>query len=135
MAYDGFSFAFSDYTNANITENLDSELNHQLMEMVDPIYFNSRLDKIPKLVGLSSGDEFMMFDWSNIYWNKLGGEKHLMITRNAEHTMATGILPIANTLNTFVRSIAAKHGADKRPQFDYTFDEETGEITVTVPLF
>lgn len=58
------------------------------MEMVDPIYFNERLDKIPKLVGLSSDDEFMMFDWTSIYWNKLGGEKHLILSRNAEHMMA-----------------------------------------------
>lgn len=133
QSYNGFSFAFSDYANAGIIGQLDGDLNHQLMEMIDPIYFNERLDKIPKLVGLSSDDEFMQFDWTGIYWDKLGGEKHLMITKNAEHAMFTNLGPIGSTINTFMRSIGAKHTAKDRPKFDYTFDEETGEITVTIP--
>lgn len=32
-----------------------------------------------------------------------------------------------------MRSIGAKHTAKDRPKFDYTFDNDTGEITVTIP--
>ena len=41
----------------------------QAMKVIDPINYMDRLDKIPKVVVLSSDDEFMMMDWTNIYWN------------------------------------------------------------------
>ena len=61
------------------------------MARIDPINYIERLNQIPKVVVLSSDDEFMMMDWTNIYWDKLGGEKHLLIAPNAEHTLTTGL--------------------------------------------
>lgn len=87
-----------------------------------------RLEEIPKLVVVSSDDEFMMFDWTNIYYDKLGGEKHLLITPNAEHSMATNIPDVITSVTAFMKSIA--QGIVSRPSFDYTYNETNGEISV-----
>jgi PhoPQ-activated pathogenicity-related protein len=69
QAYNGFTFAFSDYTAANLTQHMDDPKFAKALEVIDPINYMERLDKIPKVVVLSSDDEFMMMDWTNIYWN------------------------------------------------------------------
>ena len=98
---------------------------------MDPINYLDKLNQIPKYLLVSSDDEFMSMDWTNIYWEKFGGEKHLSIMPNTEHSMATGMYEAVSLISTYLRSIAA----DKvdRPRFDYTYDNATGEITVTVP--
>ena len=98
---------------------------------MDPINYLDKLNQIPKYLLVSSDDKFMSMDWTNIYWEKFGGEKHLSIMPNTEHSMATGMYEAVSLISTYLRSIAA----DKvdRPRFDYTYDNATGEITVTVP--
>lgn len=95
-------------------------------KIIDPINYLDRLAEIPKYIVVSSDDEFMMFDWTNIYYDKLGGEKHLLITPNAEHSMATNILAVASTMNTYARSVAAGHTHVHRPSFNYTYNPENG---------
>lgn len=60
-------------------------------DVIDPIAYFDRLEGIPKYIVVTSDDEFMMFDWTNLYYDKLPGEKHVFITPNAEHEMITGI--------------------------------------------
>jgi PhoPQ-activated pathogenicity-related protein len=40
-----------------------------MWDMVDPVNWFERLEKIPKFVTVSSDDEFMMMDQTNIYWD------------------------------------------------------------------
>jgi PhoPQ-activated pathogenicity-related protein len=103
----------------------------EAFNLIDPINYLDRLNKIPKYFLVSSDDEFMSMDWTNIYWNKFGGEKHLSIMPNTEHSMATGMYEAVSLISTYLRSVAA--GKTDRPRFDYTYDNVTGEITVTVP--
>lgn len=105
----------------------------QALKVIDPINYLERLDKIPKIVVLSSDDEFMMMDWTNIYWDKLGGEKHLLIAPNAEHSLATGLKTVLQTMGSFIRSLSMNHTIDQRPVFEHQFVQETGEIVVKVP--
>ena len=70
-------------------------------------------------------------DWTNIYWDKLGGEKHLSILPNTHHSLTIGMLEIISLISTWSRSIAA--GNINRPTFEHTYDNFTGEITVIVP--
>ena len=65
-SYGGFTFAFSDYTDANITQLVDSDGFARLQQAVDPKYYAARLARLPKLVVDSSDDEFMQFDWTTI---------------------------------------------------------------------
>jgi len=56
-----------------------------------------------------SDDEFMMLDQSSAFWPNITGEKNLLITPNAEHSLASGIWLVISSLGTFVRSIASGH--------------------------
>lgn len=66
-SYGGWTFAFQPYTVLNITQYLDSPAMDALVKIVDPSAYYDRLERLPKLVCLSSDDEFMQFDWSDIW--------------------------------------------------------------------
>ena len=131
MSYDGFTFAFADYAAVNLTQVLDGPEFKTALEIIDPIYYGDRLSQVPKVVVLSSDDEFMQFDWSDIWYSKLTGEKHLLIAPNSEHSLATGIPEILACLAAFYKSLAL--GIQQRPTFDYSYDSTNGAITVTIP--
>jgi hypothetical protein len=53
----------------------------------------------------SSDDEFMMMDWTNIWYDEFKAaipELHLLIAPNSEHSLATGIPEVVESLNAFV---------------------------------
>lgn len=132
MAYGGWTFAFSDYTDVNLTVHVDDPtFSIDAMKVIDPIYYGERLKRLPKVVVLSSDDEFMMMDWSNIWYDDLTGEKHLLVVPNSEHSLATAIPEVLSCLGTVIRSIAS--GITSRPSFEYSYDETDGSITVTIP--
>lgn len=82
------------------------------MQMIDPLTFNDTLSEIPKLLVVSSSDEFMMMDWTNIWGDQFTGETHVIILPNAEHTMATNILGMISSVTTFIKSIFHGHTTD-----------------------
>lgn len=132
MSYGGWTFAFEPYINVNLTSKVDSPEFTNALRVIDPMFYGERLKRLPKFVVLSSDDEFMQFDWSNIWWNDLTGEKHLTIINNAEHSLATGIPEVLVTLSNAIRSIAVGHQAAARPSFTHSVDNTTGAITVKV---
>tara|TARA_B110000208_G_scaffold166037_1_gene204655 strand:+ start:174 stop:1187 length:1014 start_codon:yes stop_codon:yes gene_type:complete len=67
MAYGGWTFAFADYLAVNLTSHIDDPVMKKLTDAVDPMNFYDRLARIPKVAVLSSDDEFMMMDWTNIW--------------------------------------------------------------------
>ena len=83
---------------------------------------------MPKYVFMASDDQFMQFEWTNRYYDKLGGEKHFYIMANAEHSMSTAFTRKLSNIASFVHSIAA--GKPFRPNFDHTYDSSTGELVV-----
>lgn len=76
-SYGAFSFAFVDMTDLNYTLFLDDERNIKAMDIIDVDLYEDRLAKIPKLVMVSSSDEYMSMDWTQLYWDQMQGEKHL----------------------------------------------------------
>jgi PhoPQ-activated pathogenicity-related protein len=68
-AYNGFTFAFNDYLDADLAAYFDGEKLAQAWQIIDPIHFMDRLEKIPKFVTVSSNDEFMMMDQTAMYWD------------------------------------------------------------------
>jgi PhoPQ-activated pathogenicity-related protein len=127
----GFTFAFEDYTDENLTTEIDGKDMAELWKIADPINYIDQLATIPKYVVVSSNDEFMSMDWTNIWWDKMKGEKHLLIKPNSEHSLATAIYQVLSSMGTFVRSIAA--GKTERPTFTHQYNPETGELSVTIP--
>ena len=49
---------------AGILPLIDTPTFAKIMEVVDPASYWARLARLPKMVVLSSDDEFMQFDWS-----------------------------------------------------------------------
>jgi len=107
QAYGGFTWAFQDYMDLDIIQRLDSKEFELASQIIDPIHYLDRLAKIPKYIVLSSDDEFMMFDWTNIYYDKMLGETHVLIEPNSEHSLATAIRRVLSSIGTFSRSITA----------------------------
>ena len=133
QSYGGWTFAFKDYTDVNMTSHIDDDVFvNGALKVIDPKYYYDRLAKIPKVVVLSSDDEFMSFDWSNIWYDDMqanAGETHLMIAQNSEHSLATGLPEVLSCLGTFATGVALKKA---RPSFSYSFDASDGSIAVTI---
>lgn len=118
---------------AGLIKVIDSDIAKQGMAMIDPITFGDTLKDIPKMIVVSSSDEFMMMDWSSIWYDQFVGETHLLILPNAEHTMATNILGVLSSVSTMIKSIARGHTTQQRPSIEYTYDNATGELGVKIP--
>jgi len=130
QAYGGFTFAFNDYTAVNFTTMIDSDEVKEIFKIVDPMAYISRLKKLPKMVLLSSGDEFMMMEWSAKWFNDFTGEMNLYIEGNAEHSQATAVVGLIRTLANFASSVMQ---GGVRPKFSHSLDKTNGEITVKIP--
>lgn len=130
-SYNAYTWAFKDYMEAGLTHLFDTPECEEILRIVDPIYSLDRLENIPMFIMLSSDDEFMMFDWTNIYYDRIPGEKHILIVANSEHSMATALISSISNIGTFIRSIAA--GITSRPSFIHNYDEVTGQLSVTLP--
>ena len=132
QSYGGWTWAFQDYVDSGLMQTIDDGSFTSMMDIVDPINYLDRLAKVPKFVIVSSNDEFMMFDWTSIYYDQIYGEfgeNRLLIIPNSDHGLSTGMHDLLSTSSTFMRSIA--EGKTERPSFEYTHDD--GVITVTIP--
>ena len=142
MAYGGWTFAFADYLAINLTVLIDSPRFAEAMAIVDPStsHYRERLSRLPTQAVLSSDDEFMMMDWSNIWYRNQSApdareaDLHLLIAQNSEHSLATGIPEVLPALSVFLHSIASGHTPEMRPQFEYEGPGRLdGRLAVTVP--
>jgi len=79
-----------------------------LSKTVDPITHIQKLAEIPKLVIVGADDEFMMPDWTKIYYDNLKGELNFLVVPNGEHSLVQGMHEVITSISSFVRSIAAK---------------------------
>jgi len=68
QSYGGFTWAFEDYTALNITERMDDPKTKKMMDIIDPANYFDRLENIPKYIVVTSDDEFMSMDWTQIYY-------------------------------------------------------------------
>jgi len=93
----------------DLITHIDDQAMADGMAFIDPLSFGEKLKSMPKLVVLSSDDEFMMMDWSNIWYDKLTGESHLLIVPNAEHTLGTNLYGALSSVCAFIKSITAGH--------------------------
>jgi len=69
QSYNGFTFAFHDYIDANITTKVDTEAFAMPMNISDPFANFDKMADIPKFYIVSSDDEFMSMDWTNSYYD------------------------------------------------------------------
>jgi len=125
-AYGGFTFAFTDYCQENITGFMGTTNMLALANIIDPLVYVNTLT-MPKLVIDSTGDEFFMPDDDYLWWGMLDGETYRLMVGNAEHSMATGIIELMKGVRAFYASMILDTA---RPVFSWTM-ASNGTLTVT----
>jgi len=135
QAFGGLSFFFKPYIEASNLKFIDEPYLVQGFKYLEPSTFRGSLSKVPKLILMSSSDEFMMMDQTNIWYDKLAnaGETHLLIVPNTEHTFITNLGGTFSAITTFVKSIASGKTSAQRPRFSYSYNNVTGELSVKIP--
>jgi PhoPQ-activated pathogenicity-related protein len=66
-SYAGYSFAMHNFIDIGLIEIFDNPEVITGMLKVDPLSFPEQLSKVPTMAIVSSGDEFMQFDWTEIW--------------------------------------------------------------------
>jgi PhoPQ-activated pathogenicity-related protein len=128
--YNGWSFALQDYYKMNFTQSLDLPNTALLASLIDPYWYRSRLT-MPKLAINAGGDEFQMPDDQRHWAHDMPGEMHTLLLKNAEHSCATGVVELAQSVSAFLAGLNNNY---PRPNMNWTIDEATGNITVTTDV-
>jgi len=125
-----WTFAFTDYRDANITRYLNDGTNYIdiLATQIDPLSYAANLT-MSKLVVDATGDEFFQPQDDDFWWGKLPGETLRMMVDNAEHSMATGALYLITGAEVWYKALL---DGTPRPNFSWTKNNVTGDITVSV---
>lgn len=127
-SYNGWSWALEDYYDMNIMTRLDTPEMLLLQQNEDPYFFIDRMT-MPKLVVNAFLDEFQQPDDTHYWWTDLPEPKHFIMTPNAEHSEATGILEIVPAIGTWALYLLNKETV---PTFTWEISATTGEITATL---
>lgn len=102
----GWSFAFDDYYQLNLTRYINTPLMSRMSEIIDPAVYIKYLDRIPKLVVGTTGDEFFLLTDDHLWWNKFNPNNiWRLLIPNAEHTLDTGILTTIEGVSGFYDAI------------------------------
>ncbi len=126
-----YSEQIEDYTEKGLQNIFETPRGRALTEIVDPFYYREQLDK-PKLILNGTNDRYWALDATNLYWNDLPGEKHVLYVPNRGHDL--------NDLPRVVGTVAALHqsaaGRLKLPTLDWKHEDNgTGHLlTVTSDL-
>jgi len=124
-SYGGWSFALKDYIDLNITLALGSSGMDKLEAIVDPYAYRDILT-VPKLVISAPGDEFLLLDNVNFFFNDLNGEKHFRAMMNCDHYLTQDVVGLLDTISSFALAVIEQV---PRPQYKWTFDAD-GTINV-----
>ncbi|XP_035694838.1 autocrine proliferation repressor protein A-like isoform X1 [Branchiostoma floridae] len=127
-ALGGWTFAFDDYYDANITTRLDDPNIEKMAAIIDPLAYKERLT-MPKYIIGTGGDEFFMPDDSYYYWDQLEGEKYRRWIPNAEHEMAGHEISLFFGLRAFFLSLVEDA---PRPNMTWTRETDTKSGTITL---
>eukprot|EP00331_Platyophrya_macrostoma_P032151 CAMPEP_0176444884 /NCGR_PEP_ID=MMETSP0127-20121128/23338_1 /TAXON_ID=938130 /ORGANISM="Platyophrya macrostoma, Strain WH" /LENGTH=507 /DNA_ID=CAMNT_0017830497 /DNA_START=68 /DNA_END=1591 /DNA_ORIENTATION=+ len=124
--FGAWTFALQPYRDVNFTGSLDTPEVASLMLLIDPYFYRDRLT-MPKLAINAGGDEFQMPDDHRYWAHDMPGEMNLLMVKNAEHTMATGVVEVLQGAGAFVQALTANY---PRPNYTWSIDNDTGRITV-----
>jgi PhoPQ-activated pathogenicity-related protein len=128
-----YSFAFKPYFNEGLTAEMYNPEISQVWDVEDMYRYRERLSGVPKILMVSSGDEFFLADDSQQWWNDMPEPKYMMMLPNAEHSMAPHYVKIYETAAAFWLSVLEEI---ELPKVSWTMQETSlGGLIVfnTVP--
>jgi PhoPQ-activated pathogenicity-related protein len=123
-AYGFWAPAIGNYTDMRLPDWFGTKRFKELMKIVEPYEYRSRLT-MPKLIMNSAGDDFFLPDSSQFYYSKLSGEKHLRYVPNTRHNLASPDVP--QSLTAFVDSIVNNR---PRQDFSWKLNKSDGSLQV-----
>jgi len=107
-----WSFALDDYQQMHLMDWLNTPQFDLMADIIDPMVYKDSLDRIPKYLIISSGDEFFIPDSPREFWSELGGIKHLRVVPNCEHSLAGHdyftLLQVSEFINYFLNGTLPK---------------------------
>ncbi|CAF1051330.1 unnamed protein product [Rotaria magnacalcarata] len=104
----GWTFAFKDYYELNITLSVDNPNLPKMSEIIDPYYYFERYKKTKILQVQSAGDEFFLLDNEDTFWQELQtvtGGTYLRRLPNADHSCAGHEISLFWTMRSFYLSV------------------------------
>jgi PhoPQ-activated pathogenicity-related protein len=115
-----------DYTELNIHRQLVSPRGRELLAIVDPVNYVSRISQ-PKWLLLGTNDRYWPLESLNLYWGDLNGDKHVTYVPNNGHGLSDGPR-VLGALAAVHRNAA---GDLKLPKFAWQFHENDREVVLT----
>lgn len=125
--FGGMSEQIADYTAISLPDRLNSDLGRNLLAMVDPYSYRSRLTQ-PKLIVLGTNDRYWPLNALNVYWHELPEPKHLLYIPNQGHGL-TEVKKLMASLSALYRYTAS---AKPLPNLTWNFDSTERSVAVTV---
>eukprot|EP01084_Bolivina_argentea_P007444 13970_1 len=127
-AYGGWTFAFEDYYDENITQYLDTDGFLSIMNATDPIMFFDRYAGKYKMPIDAVNDEFFMTDDEYYWWNEFPEPRWFQMNPDAEHSLITAIEELVPTLSTFTTLYLEDY---PMPTIEWQVDNITGNISIS----
>jgi len=124
----GWTFAFNDYYQVNITAYLDDPRTQAMADIVDPFSYRDRLT-MPKYVISTGGDEFFIPDDSYYYLSNMTGDIYLRTIPNAEHSLTFHRASIFFACRAFFLSVM-----DESPRPKMTWTKTWTETGATLTM-
>ncbi len=122
QAYGFFAPAVDDYVEAGVMDWQNTERYQELLEIVEPFEYRSRLT-MPKLILNAAGDQFFLPDSSQFYFDQLSGENYLRYVPNADHSLRG-----TDAYETLLAYYAMILTDTPRPKFSWEAENESGLV-------
>lgn len=104
----GWTFAFNDYYELNVTQYVDHPNLEKMAAIIDPYSYFDRYKNTKILQIQTSGDEFFLPDNEDAFWDQLQtatGGSYIRRLANAEHSCAGHEISLFFTMRSFFTSI------------------------------
>jgi len=129
QTYGKWPAALNSYVEQNITRCLNCPVFNELASVEDPLVYIDRFlaRNVPIFALNANGDEFFIPTGWQYWFNNYPGEKYVRYLPNAEHSLATAIKRVTNTMTAFVSTIDRKI---QRPSFTWGISKDLSTITL-----
>jgi len=113
QSYGGWSFAFKDFWNLNLTKAFGNPKMDEIQAVADVYGYREKLI-MPKFVASGVMDEFFMLDNTRYWWHDMPYATEMnrfLIAPNADHVQVGGFLELLPAAATWTREILAANEA------------------------
>ena len=121
-----FSEKVEPYTKRGLLNRLDTEGGRRLLAIVDPYSYRHKLTQ-PKLIINGTNDDYWVTDATNLYWDDLPGEKHLLYVPNNDH----GLKDYGRVIGSVLALHQHQSGGRPLPKFTWEFSDNDGATSLT----